>query len=310
MSSGMSKLFGTVGKSSGAFSGLGESSGKPKAGPDKDELIEKYIESHTSQGPGECLTWTGYSHRGIAPTASMYGTRVNPRRWVWEWNVGLLESGDYLHVSCGNKLCMNPDHMFVSRKAYVGEKKTFGKTRVKPDVKFANLTELKKNGCLVWTGPAHRGIYPYFYTGKEHASVKRWVWEKHHARPRTEERVHSSCGNKLCVNIEHLYVKVGPRRDGIKAADRFDEIVQEKYDKYTVHNESTGCSIWKGPSNRTTPRTSAGNVQVQVRRWVYERAYGKLPEGRVYILSSCRDPHCVSRAHVVLSNKSYAMLGA
>ena len=58
---------------------------------------------------GDCWEWTGYCANGT-PSVSHAGKMISVRRLFTELLGGKLREGYYV-PKCGNKLCVNPDHI-------------------------------------------------------------------------------------------------------------------------------------------------------------------------------------------------------
>lgn len=78
--------------------------------------------------------------------------------------------------------------------------------------KFWSKTAAGENGCINWIGSVSKQGYPMFYT--EHDAMifaHRAIYEDTYGRIRGDMRIIKACGNKLCVNPEHL--QLGDCRD-------------------------------------------------------------------------------------------------
>jgi len=58
---------------------------------------------------GECWEWTGTVDQGH-PVADVDGRRIRVRRAVYELEHGRVKRGAAIVNTCGNALCVNPDH--------------------------------------------------------------------------------------------------------------------------------------------------------------------------------------------------------
>ena len=64
---------------------------------------------------GDCLLWQGKTSQAGHP--ALYGT--TGRRSVWETAFGPIPAGNMVTVTCGQILCLNPDHLKLTNKAEV-----------------------------------------------------------------------------------------------------------------------------------------------------------------------------------------------
>jgi hypothetical protein len=69
------------------------------------------------------------------------------------------------------------------------------------------MIHIDKNGCHAWTGPTVRGnnSYPILHPGGRQ-SARRWIWKHLNGSVPEESRIYTTCGNTLCVNIEHMAI--------------------------------------------------------------------------------------------------------
>lgn len=57
-----------------------------------------------------CWRWDGPIDNGYALAHPARGMRVKAHRWVYDMKWGLVE-GLVVHHTCGNRRCINPDHL-------------------------------------------------------------------------------------------------------------------------------------------------------------------------------------------------------
>jgi hypothetical protein len=76
-----------------------------------------------SEEYGECLIWTGtVSNNGHAIYKPTGGACTLVRRAVYKMNGGYLAPRQPIDCRCGEKLCINPDHLFASSIAKIAQK--------------------------------------------------------------------------------------------------------------------------------------------------------------------------------------------
>ena len=68
-----------------------------------------------------------------------------------------------------------------------------------------NTRELS-NGCLEWTAGKGNHGYGSLWTGKRNATAPRAAWCAFNGEIPAGLFVLHKCNNKLCVNVEHLYL--------------------------------------------------------------------------------------------------------
>lgn len=74
------------------------------------------IGRHTDQEPGGCWNWTGATNGGLPVLRLATGPRgirklINVHRVVWALENGRLHKGRLVRRTCGNGLCVNPEHL-------------------------------------------------------------------------------------------------------------------------------------------------------------------------------------------------------
>lgn len=61
---------------------------------------------------GNCMEWTGY-YQNRTPFASHNGVLTSVRKMIAEFNGMEVPEGHFVGTTCGNKRCVNPDHLAV-----------------------------------------------------------------------------------------------------------------------------------------------------------------------------------------------------
>lgn len=153
--------------------------------------------------------------------------------------------------------------------------------------KFYNMSEINKDGCRIWAGYVDRlkghGIVRFNKSGLIRAH--RIAYELLVGPIPDGSTVSHKCGNKLCVNIDHLELRIA-------YSDKLQSML-----KHAVYLKGSGkenmlgsdCFVWRGMETaRVAPKifTDCGEY-VFVHRIVYRRKEMDLCEGPV------KDPDCV-----------------
>lgn len=75
---------------------------------------------------GDCMDWAGYAIEGKVPQIRVDYKCWPVRRLVWQLVHGPVKSATWVGTSCGNPLCVNPDHLVARTrsKAFKGTAKT------------------------------------------------------------------------------------------------------------------------------------------------------------------------------------------
>jgi hypothetical protein len=162
-----------------------------------------------------CLMPSGYGmfrHAGKAVTAH----RVS---WLLAYG-GELGRGIVIQQSCGNRLCVRPDHLKSSSLRSSSRNPPRGDS-----LRF--WAHVDKTGeCWVWTGARNAAGYGDFHRGggMNHVFAHRYSWELVHGSLPEGRLVLHHCDNPPCVNPKHLFdgTHADNTRDMIrKGRDRF-----------------------------------------------------------------------------------------
>lgn len=147
---------------------------------------------------------------------------------------------------------------------------------------YSKVRKCPETGCHLWTGSKTNG---YGLGGRGGRELAQRVALELVGVDLSDKRVRHLCGTKLCVNPEHLVAET--------SADRFW--------KFVVMNETTGCHEWTG--SKTSQgyghfRGFPGEVKnTKAHRFALHLAGVQVPDDRV-VMHSCDNPSCVNVDHL------------
>lgn len=117
-------------------------------------------------------------------------------------------------------------------------------------LKIIHSSTTDESGCKIWNGPVDGKGKARAHFANRVVAVLSFVWNSGHSDEIYDSSKHKfirTCGNKKCVNGEHLLLK---KRQADQAG-AWEKLIQS-----SERNEESGCLIWKG--------------------WVSEKGYGKV----------------------------------
>src|SRR3954454_19829800 len=75
-----------------------------------------------------------------------------------------------------------------------------------PFQRLLTKISIDDNGCWIFIGAQRRNGSGVFKLRSRIVSPHRFVWEQLHKAQLGNKRLHHRCGNKSCLNPEHLYI--------------------------------------------------------------------------------------------------------
>lgn len=200
------------------------------------------------------------------------GKAFQANRVSWEIHKGAIPTGYRILNSCGNRLCVHPDHLFM--KVLSG--------KVPPEDAFWDNVN-KTGDCWEWRGDSHvfavNGIATY---------VHRYSWELANGPIPVDNYVIQRCKNESCVRPDHLYLS--DTRAIVPTEQRF-------WDKV---NKTSTCWLWRGGTcGKGYGHFGYGDKCGMSHRYSWELHFGPIPDG-LFVLHRCDTPACVRPDHLFL----------
>lgn len=125
-----------------------------------------------------------------------------------------------------------------------------------PDVKRFRACVKKTDGCWGWTGQINNDGYSRFSVGGISISAQRASWLLHIGEVPIYHSVVRDCGDSLCTNPDHLFLKAGnrPRPKAVKPGPgRFTDLSNHQH------------LAWQGVGTRVNTGKMTGSRRIRSR---------------------------------------------
>lgn len=94
----------------------------------------------------DCHIWTGAYNPNGFPRISYNGKSTGVKRVIWILNHGNIPTNHYILSRCGNKKCVNLEHLFISKTKFVrSDKSRLHRSRLNVDIPTVLMDEIRNN---------------------------------------------------------------------------------------------------------------------------------------------------------------------
>jgi hypothetical protein len=168
------------------------------------EPIEEKLKRLSKLDPDTgCLIWTGPKggRGGEGDGEIPVPGKGNQSAHIaaWEFINGLRPEGFKIYRTCGNKLCIAVQHMFLFKASAIENNIEGQLDHLKRRIIVNSIT-----GCWEWQGAKSKG-YGRLQIGKRQVSAHCLMWKCTHGETNGLHVLHR-CDNPCCVNPVHLYL--------------------------------------------------------------------------------------------------------
>lgn len=160
--------------------------------------------------------------------------------------------------------------------------------------RFSGKYKISEDGCWIWQGPlSGRGAEKcgHFWFSNSTLSAAKYSWLYYFGDTPPKHRVENKCGNRACVNPEHLKCV----RSEIKPLADYEKTFLEK-----INKTDSGCWEWMcGLDEDGYGQIWLNNSNTRAHRFSYMLYKGEITPG-LNVCHRCDNPKCANPDHLFL----------
>lgn len=161
---------------------------------------KEHLRQRCTLSESGCWLWDTKGYAGYG-SFWMGGRCERAHRVSYQLHIGRIPFGMVVIQSCKNRLCINPDHLILTKK---------GLSRIRPDSEWRKVLMQRSreaaNGCRVWIGATNAKGYGVMTVAGKRCLASRLAYRLFVGEIAEGLNVLHRCDNPPCIAADHLFL--------------------------------------------------------------------------------------------------------